>query len=58
MNPLGLALIVGGAAFVLSGLIFLLPAPRSLRRQDTIEESRERVDFHLERARRDRGDLS
>jgi hypothetical protein len=28
MDHLGLALIVGGAAFVVSGLIFLLPHPR------------------------------
>ena len=28
MDDLGLALIVGGAAFVVSGLIFLLPHPR------------------------------
>jgi hypothetical protein len=28
MDHLGVALIVGGAAFVVSGLIFLLPHPR------------------------------
>jgi hypothetical protein len=28
MDHLGLALIVGGAAFLVSGLVFLLPHPR------------------------------
>jgi hypothetical protein len=59
MEPLGLALIVGGAAFVVSGLVFLLPGSRKRQRQqETIEESREQIEFHLRAMRRDRGDLS
>jgi hypothetical protein len=58
MNPLGLALIVGGAAFLLSGLIFLLPQPRGLRGDDTVEERREKAASRLGEMRRERGDLS
>jgi hypothetical protein len=59
MDSLGLALIVGGAAFVLSGLAFLLPGARLRRKQQqTIDESREEIDFHLRAMRRNRGDLS
>jgi hypothetical protein len=59
MDPLGLALIVGGAAFVVSGLVFLLPGSRRRRKQqETIEESREQIDYHLQAMRRDPGDLS
>jgi len=59
MDPLGLALIVGGAAFVVSGLVFLLPGARRQREQEeTIEESREQIEFHLREMRRDQGDLS
>ena len=59
MDSLGLALIVGGAAFVVSGLVFLLPGARRRRKQqETFEESREQIDFHLRAMRRDRGDLS
>jgi hypothetical protein len=59
MDNLALALIVGGAAFVCSGLVFLLPARRRrLRRGETIDESRDSVDRHLQQLRRQRGDLS
>jgi hypothetical protein len=59
MDSLGLALIVGGAAFVLSGLVFLLPGSRRRRKQqETIDESREQIESHLREMRRDRGDLS
>ena len=59
MDSLGLALIVGGAAFVVSGLVFLLPGERLRRKQDeSIDESREQIEFHLRAMRRDRGDLS
>jgi len=59
MDALGLALIVGGAAFVISGLVFPLPGSRRLReQQETIEESREQIDSHLRAMRRDHGDLS
>jgi hypothetical protein len=59
MEPLGLALIVGGAAFVVSGLVFLLPGSRRRRKQqETIDESREQIEYHLRAMRRDQGDLS
>ncbi|MCP4616978.1 MAG: hypothetical protein GY844_11125 [Bradyrhizobium sp.] len=59
MDPLGLALIVGGTAFVVSGLVFMLPASRRRReQQETIEESREEIEFHLRTMRRDQGDWS
>jgi hypothetical protein len=59
MDNVALALIVGGAAFVCSGLVFLLPAGRRRRRRgETIDESRARVDQHLQELRRLRGDLS
>lgn len=59
MDNLALALIVGGAALFCSGLVFLLPGGRRrLRRGETIDESRERVDKHLQELRRQRGDLS
>ena len=58
MDALGLALIVGGAAFVVSGLVFLLPGSRRLRKQhETIDESREQIESHLRAMRRDRDDL-
>jgi hypothetical protein len=58
MDALGLALIVGGAAFVVSGLVFLLPGPRKRQRQrETVDESREQIDFHLRAMRRNQGDL-
>ena len=58
MDNVALALIVGGAAFVCSGLVFLLPARRRrLRRGETVDESRDRVDQHLQELRRHRGDL-
>jgi hypothetical protein len=59
MDNVALALIVGGAAFVCSGLVFLLPGRRRrLRREETIDVSRARVDAHLQELRRLRGDLS
>jgi hypothetical protein len=44
-HAIGLALIVGGAAFLCSGLIFLLPAGRKLSSSEaSIEEGQEKVD--------------
>ena len=59
MSSMGLALVVGGVAFLVSGLIFLLPQPR-LRsgRRETIQERRDRIDADLRAKRRERGDLS
>jgi hypothetical protein len=59
MRELGIALLVGGAAFLVSGLIFLVPTrlARSAQ-QRNVEESREEIDRHLRDLRRERGDLS
>lgn len=59
METLGLSLVVGGAAFLVSGLVFLLPVRRKqLRRQESFQESIDRIDYHLYEMRRERGDLS
>ena len=59
MDHLGLSLIVGGAALVCSGLVFLLPSRRRRpKRKESIDESRDRVDLHLQELRRRRGELS
>ena len=53
-DSLGLALIVGGAAFVCSGLIFLLPVrPRGVSSMKIDDEERA-----LSRGRRSRDELS
>jgi hypothetical protein len=59
MNLLGLALLVGGTALVVSGLVFLLSVRRKqVTDQETFQESIDRLDHYLRETRRDRGDLS
>jgi len=58
MNPLGLALLVGGAALLASGLGFLLPVQRKQQRKETVQESIKRINHHLREMRQERGDLS
>ena len=59
MNPLGLALLVGGAALLVSGLVFLLPVRRKqLEQHETFQEGIDSIDHHLHEMRRVRGDLS
>ncbi|MGB8603659.1 hypothetical protein [Bradyrhizobium sp.] len=41
MNTIGIAMIVGGMAFLFSGLIFLLPTERKL---SSSNEEQERID--------------
>jgi hypothetical protein len=53
-HTIGLALIVGGAALLCGGLIFLLPVRR---RRSTVEEDTAAVERSLTRARRARGEL-
>jgi hypothetical protein len=48
-DTIGVALIVGGAAFVCSGLVFMLPYGR---RYPTIEQDIDEVDKALTRSRR------
>ena len=57
MYSLGISLIVGGAAFVCSGLVFLLPAGRT-RSTKSVEQSLEEIDGYLHEMRRDKRDLS
>jgi hypothetical protein len=57
MDNIGIALIVGGAASLCSGLIFLLPVERgSSSSPATIEQSINEIEAHLQRARRQLGD--
>ena len=59
MNPLGLALLVGGTALLVSGLVFLLPVRRKqLPQKETTQGSIDRIDYHLHETRRERGELS
>jgi hypothetical protein len=59
MSSLGLALIVGGAALFVSGLIFLLPTHRKqVSQRESVKESIAEIDKHLSEMRRHRGDLS
>ncbi len=54
-DEIGLALLVGGAALVCSGLIFSLPRPR---RRSTVQEDTDEIDRGLTEARRERGDIA
>lgn len=58
MDALGLALVVGGFAFFVSGLIFLVPTGRKRPARPQADNNPEQVDRHLREMRRDRGDLS
>jgi len=50
---------VGGAALLVSGLIFLLPVRRQLlQQQEDFKESIYNIDHHLKKMRREHGDLS
>ena len=55
MDALGVSLVVGGAAFLISGLLFLLPTGRRVRSpQDSFEESRQRTEYYLQQMREER----
>jgi hypothetical protein len=57
METLGLALIVGGAAFLCSGLIFLLPSERRMISVDkSFQENLEEIDGNLQHFRNERGE--
>jgi hypothetical protein len=54
MIALGTSLIVGGMAFLFSGLIFLLPVSSKGERSPklvTIDEDHERIEDHLQQMR-------
>ena len=56
MTALGIALIVGGLTLVCGSLIFGLFADPSSHRE-SIEEGLDRVEYHLDEARKERGEL-
>jgi hypothetical protein len=48
MDALGVSLLVGGTAFLCSGLVFLLPRERDLSsHRRSVEESQEQIEFYL-----------
>ena len=52
MTALGLSMIVGGMAFLLSGLVFLVPAGRKQSARDrSFEEARNEIEFYLDQMR-------
>lgn len=58
MDTVGTALVVGGAAFLFSGLIFLIPVRGGLSGQQApFEDSREQVERQLGENRRNRGEI-
>jgi hypothetical protein len=55
MAAVGVSMLVGGTAFLLSGLIFLLPTERKLSsRQQSFEESQKDLERYLGEIRRER----
>ena len=59
MDALGMALVTGGFAFLISGLIFLLPARRKRSAQrELVDEDLDKADTYMRDARRARRDLS
>ena len=55
MKALGLSMIVGGVAFLFSGLIFLLRTERKLSaRERSFEETQEEIKYHLSQMRKAR----
>ena len=58
MDNVGIALVVGGTAYLFSGLIFLIPVRGSSPAQEVaFEDSREQVERHLSEDRRNRGEI-
>jgi hypothetical protein len=55
MGTIGLALVVGGLAFLFSGLVFLIPVS-GIRRppRDSVEDSQKRIEQYLSEMRKDR----
>jgi hypothetical protein len=58
MDTVGTALIVGGFAFLCSGLVFLLPSERIFSSsKKSVEESRDEIERDPRRMREERGEL-
>ena len=55
MKALGLSMIVGGVAFLFSGLIFL--KRKVSARKHSFEESQEEIEYYLRQMRKERGEL-
>jgi hypothetical protein len=58
METLGVALLVGGMAFLFSGLVFLLPTERKRSsRMESFEDSQEQIEYYLSKMQKKSGDL-
>jgi hypothetical protein len=58
METWGVALLVGGMAFLFSGLIFLLPTERKLSsHMESFENSQQQIEYYLSEMRKQSGDL-
>jgi hypothetical protein len=58
METLGVALLVGGMAFLFSGLVFLLPTERKRSsRMESFEDSQQQIEYYLSKMRKQSGDL-
>jgi hypothetical protein len=58
MDTLGVALLVGGMAFLFSGLIFLLPTERKLSsRTESFEDTQQQIEYYLSQMRKQHGNL-
>jgi hypothetical protein len=58
MDTVGVALVVGGMAFLFSGLIFLIPGRGSRPApEESLEDSQKRIEQYLREVRRDRGEI-
>jgi hypothetical protein len=55
MDTLAVALLVGGMAFLFSGLVFLLPTERKLSSQmESFENSQQQIEYYLSQVRKQR----
>jgi Na+-transporting methylmalonyl-CoA/oxaloacetate decarboxylase gamma subunit len=58
METLGVALLVGGMAFLFSGLVFLLPTERKISsRMESFEETQQQIEYYLSQTRKPNDDL-
>jgi preprotein translocase subunit SecG len=58
MDILGKSLVVLGVAFVISGLVLMLPTRRKKSaKQPSLEESQERSEYYLQQMREERREL-
>lgn len=57
ISALGVSLMVGGLALVVSGLVFLLPITRQISgKNESFEESQARTEYYLQQMREQRGE--